>query len=181
MRTLLQLSFLSALACAAPSLASAQAQFSAEDVVRHFRNQGGSRAICIGTDEECRKKAVAPNASAAAAAAAPGFDLLINFEYDSDDLTTTAKENLDEFAKAVKSPAFAASRFVVEGHTDGKGSQEYNLELSRRRAKAVARYLQEKGVDRKQLVARGVGMSKPRAPDPLDPSNRRVEAQMQIR
>jgi outer membrane protein OmpA-like peptidoglycan-associated protein len=158
-------------------LGPAAAQYKADDVVRAFTSPpadlGPSRGLCIGTESECRVKA-APTGRVAT----PNFDLLITFEYDSDQLTPPAKQNLDEFAAALKNPGLVNKRFVVEGHTDGRGSQEYNLELSQRRASAVVRYLGDRGVGEAHLLARGYGKLRPRAADPLDPMNRRVEARL---
>lgn len=168
-------------AVAALSMAAmnpAFAQFKADDVVKAFSKPpaslGTSRGLCIGTESECKVRANAPTS----AAPVPNFDLLITFEYDSDQLTAGARQNLDEFATALQNPGLINKRFVVEGHTDGKGSQEYNMELSQRRASAVVKYLADRGVSDAQLSARGYGKLKPRSNDPLDPTNRRVEARL---
>lgn len=50
---------------------------------------------------------------------------------------------------------------TVCGHTDSTGSDDYNLELSLRRAKAVRSYLMKKGVDGKMLKTKGYGERKP--------------------
>lgn len=147
--------------------------YSAEDVVKTFApNQGGSRGLCIGTETECKLKA------AAAPQVAPKMDLLITFEYGSDDLTAPAKQNLDQFARALLDPALSKKHFVVEGHTDGQGTEAYNQELSERRAATVVKYLSDKGVDQATLLSRGFGKSKPRVADVMDPQNRRVEARL---
>ena len=49
--------------------------------------------------------------------------------------------NLDEFAKALKDPRLAQGKFAVEGHTDARGSDRYNLVLSQKRAGAVVKQL----------------------------------------
>jgi OOP family OmpA-OmpF porin len=71
-------------------------------------------------------------------------------------------------------------RVVVEvaGHTDSKGSEEYNQGLSERRANAVKDYLNSKGVRASRLTARGYGESRPVASNDTDEGraeNRRVE------
>jgi len=73
------------------------------------------------------------------------FDLVVNFAYNSDTLTPSAKQNLDEFVKALRDPHLSTAALLVEGHTDAKGSEPYNLALSGRRAAAVVRYLGGKG------------------------------------
>jgi outer membrane protein OmpA-like peptidoglycan-associated protein len=90
-------------------------------------------------------------------------------------LTPAARKNLDEFVKALADPALAARRFHVDGHTDGRGRDDANLRLSQRRAASVRNYLVSAGIDPARLDARGYGKSRPKANDPLDPANRRVE------
>lgn len=166
------------LACLAGG-AVADPAYRAEDIVSHFAGApalGATRGLCIGTEAEC-SRAAAP----AKPAATPGFDLVVRFDYNSDRLTDEARANLDQFARALRDPRLAAAAFVVEGHTDAKGSDPFNLDLSERRAQAVVRYLKDKGVSPARIVARGYGKQKPRASDPLDPSNRRVEARLSTR
>ena len=52
---------------------------------------------------------------------------------------------------------------TVEGHTDSEGDADYNLQLSERRAQAVADYLEAKGVAVGRLTAKGIGESQPMA------------------
>ena len=169
----------------APMLVLAVAGFStgvsaqdyrATDIVKHFApapELGASRALCIGTESECAKN-IAPKPKVG------NFDLVVNFEYNSATLTKSARSNLDQFASALKDPRLDTSAFVIEGYTDGKGSDGYNLDLSSRRASAVVDYLKQQGVDTAKLEARGYGKTKPRSTDPLDPSNRRVESRLRI-
>jgi OOP family OmpA-OmpF porin len=67
----------------------------------------------------------------------------------------------------------------VEGHTDADGNDNYNLQLSDRRAKSVMRYLLERGsVDVSRLKAKGFGESQPIADNKSEQgkqTNRRVE------
>jgi outer membrane protein OmpA-like peptidoglycan-associated protein len=148
--------------------------YKASDIVSHFAapDLGPTRALCIGTESECAKNVVAKPKPAS------NFDLVVNFEYNSATLTKSARTNLDEFAKALKDPRLDTAAFVVEGHTDGKGGDTYNLDLSTRRANAVVEYLKERGVDTAKLEARGYGKLKPVAPDPLASTNRRVETRL---
>lgn len=69
-------------------------------------------------------------------------------------------------------------RIEIGGHTDDKGSVEYNRKLSESRAKAVADYLTAKGIDPKRLSYRGYGKSKPIEDNSTEEGrskNRRVE------
>jgi outer membrane protein OmpA-like peptidoglycan-associated protein len=110
------------------------------------------------------------------------FDLMVNFEFDSDKLTTAAQQNLDQFAAALRDPRvkdnLKGEKFAIDGFTDATGTENYNQTLSQRRASAVVNYLAQRGVDRSALVAKGYGPAKPRAPDPFDPLNRRVETHL---
>ena len=69
---------------------------------------------------------------------------------------------------------------VIEGHTDNVGDAQYNLDLSQRRAEAVVNYLVENmGIERSRLSAKGYGMSRPVADNSSDEGrqkNRRIEA-----
>lgn len=81
------------------------------------------------------------------------------------------------FGEALKLPALAERRFIIEGHTDSVGSRAFNLDLSHRRAQAVADYLTAMGVTPTRLKVVGYGFDRP-----LDgrtaqaEENRRVEA-----
>ena len=103
------------------------------------------------------------------------FDLLVNFEFDSDKLTQAATANLDQFAKALRDPKLKGMKFEIDGHTDATGAEMYNLGLSERRARAVVSYLAAQGIDAADLDAKGFGKTKPRVADPYSPENRRVE------
>jgi outer membrane protein OmpA-like peptidoglycan-associated protein len=171
-----------------PLAAVAEPAYKASDIVKHFApgQLGATRGICIGTERECAAgsagaTAASPMDQATAAKAVPpaaGFDLVVTFDYNSDVLTGQARENLDEFYKALTDSQLGERSFVVEGHTDAKGPESYNLTLSQRRANAVVRYLAEKGVSTAKLEPRGLGKSKPRTQDPFDAANRRVETRL---
>ncbi len=106
----------------------------------------------------------------------PSVNLNIPFEYNSSALKPQAAEQLTQLELALASPSIGNDRFVVAGHTDAKGSAQYNKQLSLRRAEAVKHFLVEKGIDPKRLDAIGYGSEKPLLPDhPEDPGNRRVE------
>lgn len=155
--------------------ALAQTAYKANDIVKHFApaaNLGGTRALCIGTESECAKDV--PERSRPV----DGFDLRISFDYNSALLTPGARTNLNEFARALKDPQLAAAQFVVEGHTDGTGSDAYNLELSMRRASSVVDYLRGHGVEPARLEAKGYGKQKPLVADPNASENRRVETRL---
>ena len=104
---------------------------------------------------------------------------MANFEFNSEQLTQAAKDNLDQFAKAIKDPRLG--RIQVRdrpGTRDAVGPEEYNLGLSERRADAVVAYLASEGIDKSLLTAKGFGKSKPRVANPYSPENRRVETHL---
>jgi outer membrane protein OmpA-like peptidoglycan-associated protein len=152
-----------------------RAQYSAEEVVKAFAAKaldlGVTRSLCVGTDSECKP-------TAAPKVVSSGFDLLISFDYQSDELTAVAKDNLTEFARALRDPSLSGRRFTLEGYTDARGTPKYNLDLSKRRAESVKRYLAEQGVSGENLAAVGHGPARPRVKDPFDAANRRVEARV---
>ena len=164
--------------------AGAQTAYSKDDIIKHFSagpgaKLGATRGLCIGTEAECAGTAGAAKAAAAAAApAVPAFDLVVTFGLNSDVLTDAAKANLLEFAKALKDPLLSSASFVVEGHTDARGSDVLNQALSERRAAAVVAFLTEQGVSSDKLKPTGLGKAKPRVADIFDPVNRRVETRL---
>lgn len=81
---------------------------------------------------------------------------------------------------ALASVALRCDRFSLEvaGHTDNVGGREFNMELSRERADAVAAYLAGQGVQRARLSARGYGPDRPRVSNSTESGqaqNRRIE------
>ncbi|MGH8516373.1 MAG: OmpA family protein, partial [Panacagrimonas sp.] len=83
----------------------------------------------------------------------------VNFEYDKSRLTSNAKTILD----GVNDALGAAPSVTVElgGHTDARGSDEYNQKLSERRAASVRQYLSGKGVDAGRMTSGGYGEAQP--------------------
>ena len=70
------------------------------------------------------------------------------------------------------------SKVEIQAHTDAKGNDDYNMQLSVRRAEAVRKYLVDKGVAADRLEAKGYGESKPIASNDTQEGrdqNRRVE------
>lgn len=156
--------------------AEAAPAYKASEVIEYFSHEsefGAPRGLCIGTKTEC--------ASAVPERPKPvsGFDLKVNFDYNSANLTSQARVNLDEFAAAVSDPRLAGSRFLVEGHTDSSGGDAFNLNLSKRRASSVVEYLIAHGVGERRLEAKGYGKQKPLIPsDTRSRENRRVETRL---
>ena len=83
----------------------------------------------------------------------------VNFATDSAAIDPASAVVLDVAAEQLRSRDNV--RVVVEGHTDSTGADAYNQALSQRRADAVAKYLESKGVPANRLTARGMGESNP--------------------
>lgn len=97
------------------------------------------------------------------------------FEFDSADLKPEAMRALDVHARDLKA---AGNRVVLEGHTDERGTREYNIALGERRAAAVQRYLVLQGVSAGQLELVSYGEEKAAATGSSEEAwaqNRRVE------
>jgi OOP family OmpA-OmpF porin len=152
--------------------------YSAQQIVDFFAHStsdmGAARGICVGTEEEC-------STGKPAAQAERVFNLQVNFGLDSAELSEGAKANLLEFAKALKDPSLAAQTFAIEGFTDARGSSDYNLGLSERRAEAVATFLSQHDIDTSKFVIKGYGETKPITDNPYDDVNRRVETRVIMR
>jgi outer membrane protein OmpA-like peptidoglycan-associated protein len=100
----------------------------------------------------------------------------VNFEFNKATLTDNAKTILND----VDSELIAHPDIKVElaGHTDGRGSESYNLKLSQRRSESVRSYLMEHGVDGDRMTAVGYGKTQPIASNDTDEGralNRRTE------
>lgn len=107
----------------------------------------------------------------------PRLDFSIRFAFDSAEIDQRSYRVLDRLAAALESGGLNRSRFLVNGHTDTKGSDEYNLALSQRRADAVVQYLvSQHGIKRGRLLAIGFGETALKNPyDGEAAANRRVE------
>jgi peptidoglycan-associated lipoprotein len=88
----------------------------------------------------------------------PGLNTIF-FEYDQARLTADARKKLADNAAWIKS--HAGFTVQIEGHTDARGSVEYNLALGERRAKSVKSYLESIGVESKRMTVISYGKEKP--------------------
>lgn len=85
------------------------------------------------------------------------------FDFGSAEVLDSASDVLDDIAELLTE--LAAERIDIVGHTDAVGSEAYNLDLSDRRARAVAEALVERGVDDDVVEAAGRGELEPVAPN----------------
>lgn len=146
----------------------AKPSYSAQNVLDFFLapRTSGTRAVCVGG---CAKQADPVRNT---------FDLEVTFDLNSDTLTEPARRNLSEFAKALNDPRLESLRFAIDGHTDARGAEAYNLTLSERRAQSVTSFLVEQGIGRDRLAPKGYGKAQPKTDDPFDGANRRVETRL---
>jgi outer membrane protein OmpA-like peptidoglycan-associated protein len=99
------------------------------------------------------------------------------FPNGKEDMSPIARQSLDQVAHALNQQP-ASTTFQVAGHTDNSGSDKQNQQLSTERAKAVADYLVNSGIDRTRISVVGRGETQPIASNDTPEgraSNRRVE------
>ena len=107
---------------------------------------------------------------------APGTqaDLVVNvgdrifFGYDRYDLTPEARTVLDNQANWLQQ--YPNLNATIEGHSDERGTREYNLALGERRANSVKNYLAAKGVSGSRLTTISYGKERPAVPGSDDTS-----------
>jgi len=100
----------------------------------------------------------------------------VTFAVDSTAISPSFQASLDKVAQSMMQ--YPDSLIDVYGHTDSTGSDAYNLDLSQRRADAVARYLISRGVSSARIQTKGMGESAPIADNATAEGrsiNRRVE------
>jgi outer membrane protein OmpA-like peptidoglycan-associated protein len=107
----------------------------------------------------------------------PSIDLEITFDYNSATISQKAMPAVTALGKALTNPDLKGTTFVLAGHTDAKGGDTYNQDLSERRADALKKYLMEKyGLAAADLVTVGYGKTKLKnAGNPAADENRRVQ------
>lgn len=82
----------------------------------------------------------------------------VHFDYDSSVLSANAAKVLNKHGKQLK--ANKKTKVLIEGHTDNRGTDEYNIALGERRAKVALDHLVATGVDRTQLEMKSWGEEK---------------------
>ncbi len=138
----------------------------ASNTTARTRGLGGTRNIYVDA-ATAQEIAVAEKAS---------LSLQIQFDFNSASVKVESREALTNLATAMQSKDLLEAKFVIEGHTDAKGKQDYNQRLSQHRADSVREFLINKGVDGTRLSAAGKGSSDlANTTDPLAAENRRVK------
>jgi outer membrane protein OmpA-like peptidoglycan-associated protein len=107
----------------------------------------------------------------------PTIDLEVYFAYNSAAISPEAEAELMKLGRVLTNPELQGSVYFIGGHTDAKGSDDYNQKLSERRAAAVKQFLIEKfNLPDDSLVAAGYGEEKLKnKSDPFASENRRVQ------
>jgi outer membrane protein OmpA-like peptidoglycan-associated protein len=83
----------------------------------------------------------------------------IYYDYDKWDIKDDAKPTLDILVKLLEDNPQV--NIQLGSHTDCRGSDEYNMELSQKRAQSVVNYLSGQGIEKTRLIARGFGETRP--------------------
>jgi outer membrane protein OmpA-like peptidoglycan-associated protein len=105
----------------------------------------------------------------------------IYFAFDRSNVIDFYKEKMDSVTSVMmQNPGYSVE---VEGFTDSKGTDQYNMKLSQKRADEAASYLMSKGVAKERIVTKAMGKSQPIVPNEKDgqddpegrAQNRRVE------
>ncbi len=100
----------------------------------------------------------------------------IYFDIDKATLKLGAEKVLIEMVKLMKN--YSDLKIEIQGHTDNSGPAAHNLDLSKRRAETVKKFLLAYGIETPRMVAKGYGEDKPVAPNDTEAGraqNRRVE------
>jgi outer membrane protein OmpA-like peptidoglycan-associated protein len=145
------------------------------------RGLGQARGIRIhGNDQgTATTNAGRPTPAATGTAEPQSFSLAmrIQFKFDSAELTPEAKATLGQIAQVLQDDLMRDKVILLEGHADASGGDNYNLDLSTRRAGSVRNYLVTTyGIAGERLRSVGKGEMEPfDATDPTSSVNRRVE------
>lgn len=131
------------------------------------------RSISFGK----QKKTLATQAKETSEKQSAAVGLPIKFAYNSSEVLEESKPFLNEIGRMLSLPKFSNEKLLIEGHTDAKGSEEYNRYLSERRAESVKNYLRNNyNIASNRLFVTGMGESQSLANvSPYAAVNRRVQ------
>lgn len=137
--------------------------------------------VCLscGYDEAAVDSSTSPTQTSTHDTLRAGTTIVLQnifFEYDKSVLLQQSYNELQNLLSILLS--HPKMRVEIRGHTDGRGSADYNMRLSENRAKAVVDYLTSKGIDERRLRYRGFGKTMPidsNATEEGRAKNRRVE------
>jgi outer membrane protein OmpA-like peptidoglycan-associated protein len=142
---------------------------------------GGAAGAVIGNEmdkqaEEIRNKVPDARVVRVGEGIVVEFSSNVLFGFDEAALSSEARENLNKLVEVLET--YPETNIEVQGHTDSRGSESYNQSLSEDRARTVANYLGNLGIDRDRLTLKGFGESFPKYDNDTSEGraeNRRVE------
>ncbi|WP_462219050.1 OmpA family protein [Ferruginibacter sp.] len=105
-----------------------------------------------------------------------GSKMGVYFDFNKATITSNSKIALDKLVKIFNE--YPETNILVEGHTDDKGTDSYNLSLSQKRADAVGDYLKNQGIASSRLTIKWYGEAQPKVTNDTEEGraeNRRVE------
>jgi peptidoglycan-associated lipoprotein len=129
------------------------------DSIRRAEEEAARRAAEEAARRRADSIAAAEAAARAASEARAALTAAVHFDYDQSDLRAEDRAILD--AKVPILQANPGVMITIEGHTDERGSDEYNLALGQRRAAAVKRYLVDHGIAEGRLQTQTYGEERP--------------------
>ena len=136
----------------APAPAAPRVNQDSIDAARRAAADAAARAAAA---DEARRRAAEMESVRSAIAAK------VYFDYDKDDIRDDAKATLDTKVSILN--ANTGVRLRIAGHTDDRGSDEYNLALGQRRAAAIQRYLVSRGIAAARFETVNFGKGRPAA------------------
>lgn len=136
-----------------------------------LKNVRGLRKI-NSVDKATGRKTVLPTTLAENA-----ISLQVLFDYNSANLSEQAKAQLEPVGRALASGDLSGMKFRIEGHTDVVGGNEYNVDLSRRRADAVKQFL----IDKYAIASTSIQIEGKGKLDLADQANPTSEANRRVR
>lgn len=104
------------------------------------------------------------------------FNSKVLFGFDRSDLMGQAVTNLNELTRVLQK--YPDTNIEIQGHTDNVGTEDYNQDLSERRATSVASHLRSNGINSSRISIRGYGENAPRYSNETEAGrsqNRRVD------
>jgi len=133
----------------------------------------GGKGTCTTTDD-CGSGEDCVNGACVSSSGSCRYDP-VTFEFNKYTLTSEGEQALRQLADCIKR---GKTKVTIEGHADERGTEEYNLQLSNRRAASVKRYLVDLGVGGSLLDTVGYGETRPAETGSSEAAwsaNRRVE------
>jgi outer membrane protein OmpA-like peptidoglycan-associated protein len=142
---------------------------------------GGTAGAVIGREmdkqaEEIKKEVPAAKVERVGEGIVIEFDSKVLFGFDRSDISNPARKSLDDLTRVLQK--YPDTDIEIQGHTDDRGSQDYNANLSEKRAMAVSAYLENRGVNRSRILTVGYGEEAPKYSNDTDDGrsqNRRVD------